>query len=203
MEGQLPMPRFLPAAGRYTRRVSLLRSSLWALVAVIIGVLVWIASDNTGDGGMRVVFSHIPKSENLQSVMLKPHYQGVDANNQPFTVIAEKATQLDKENVALQKVRGDMTMGSGAWVAVNAGTGQININTKQLDLRDRVNMFYEGGYEFRSDYAHIDIQKGRAYGNQPVEGQGPPGTLTADSFEVSKRGEVIRFRGSVKMTLYR
>ncbi len=189
---------------RYTRWVSFARSSLWMLIVFVVGMVVWLASDNSSDSGMRVAFSQMQKSaENLQNVMLKPHYQGVDARNQPFTVIAETATQLDSDNVVLSKVRGDMLMGDGAWMAVNAGDGKLNINSKELELREKVNMFYEGGYEFRSDYAHVDIQKGNAYGNMPVEGQGPPGTLTADSFEVKDRGRVIRFSGNVKMKLYR
>jgi lipopolysaccharide export system protein LptC len=189
---------------RYTRWVSFARSSLWMLIVFVVGMVVWLASDNTSDNGMRVAFTQMQKSaENLQNIMLKPHYQGVDARNQPFTVIAETATQLDSDNVVLDKVRGDMVMGDGAWMAVNAGNGKLNINSKILELREKVNIFYEGGYEFRSDYAHVDIQKGNAYGNMPVEGQGPPGTLTADSFEVVERGRIIRFSGSVKMKLYR
>ncbi len=189
---------------RYTRWVSFARSSLWMLIVCVVGLVVWLASDNDSENGMRVAFTQMQKSaENLQNVMLKPHYQGVDGRNQPFTVIAETATQLDSDNVVLSKVRGDMIMGDGAWMAVNAGSGKLNINTKILELREKVNVFYEGGYEFRSDYTHVDIQKGNAYGNMPVEGQGPPGTLTADSFEVVERGRVIRFSGSVKMKLYR
>jgi lipopolysaccharide export system protein LptC len=204
MHPTLHMPRLKAPVRRYTRVVSVLRGFLWVMVAFTIAALVWIASDNTsGENAMRVVFSNIPKSEALQNIMMKPHYQGMDAKNQPFTVIADKATQLDKEQVSLEKVRGDMSMGNGSWVAVNANKGLINITTKQLELREQVNMFYDGGYEFRSDYAHIDIQKGNAYGNLPVEGQGPPGTLVAERFEVTGRGEVIRFQGSVKMTLYR
>jgi lipopolysaccharide export system protein LptC len=204
MHKTLHMPKISMPVRRYTRRVSFLRAFLWVLVTATIGMVVWIASDNTsGENAIRVVFSHIPKRDAMQNIMMKPHYQGVDAHNQPYTVIAQKAIQLDKENVSLESVRGDMTMGNGAWMAVNSGTGKINITTKRLDLHKQVNMFYEGGYEFRSDYAHIDMDKGTAYGNLPVEGQGPPGTLTADSFSVSGRGEKIRFQGNVKMRLYR
>lgn len=204
MPGSLHIPTLPMPARRYTRRVSALRAFLWMLVAATIGAMFWIAFDNTsGENAIRFVFTNIPKREAMQNVMTKPHYQGVDANNQPFTVIADRAIQLDKEKVALEHVRGDMTMGSGAWVALNADNGQIDINTRQLDLHDNVNIFYEDGYEFRSDYAHVDIQKGSAYGNLPVEGQGPLGTLTADRFEVRDRGEVIRFQGSVKMKIYR
>ncbi len=199
------MPRLTASARRYTRRVSFMRGTLWVFVAGIISLVIWIASDNgNGDNAMRVVFSNIPKTaQALQNIMMKPHYQGVDVNNQPFTVTAEQAIQLDKENVSLVKVRGDMTLHNGVWIAVDANTGELNITNKQLELHDHVNLFYEGGYEFRSNFAHVDIQKGNAYGNMPVEGQGPPGTLTADSFDISERGAVIRFHGNVKMKLYR
>jgi lipopolysaccharide export system protein LptC len=204
MQRQLHMPGLRAPAVRYTRRVSFLRIILWMLVTFTISALVWIASDNSSsESGIRVVFSNIPKSENLQNIMVQPHYQGVDGKNNPYTVMADQAIQLDKENVALEKVRGDMTTGKSAWVAINADKGQINITTKQLELNEHVNMFYEGGYEFRSNHAHIDIQNGSAYGDLPIEGQGPPGTLTADRFEISEHGAVIRFKGSVKMTLYR
>ena len=192
----------MTAIARYTRFVALFKHSLWVLVAVI-GVLVWIAEDNSGENGARIVLSNVPKTGNLQNIMVKPHYQGIDAHDRPFTVIADKATQLDANNVSMVNVHADMTMASGAWVALNSGTGLLNLQTKQLELHDGVDMFYEGGYEFRSDHAHVDIQQGSAYGDAPVEGQGPPGTLDADSFSISDHGQVIHFNGSVRMKLYR
>jgi len=141
--------------------------------------------------------------ENLQNLMAHPHYQGVDAHDRPYTIIADQATQIDAQNVSMVKVRADMIMNSGAWVALNSGTGKLNLTGKQADLMDGVDMFYEGGYEFRTDHAHVDIAKGEAYGDAPVEGQGPPGTLKADSFEIKNHGANIRFNGSVRVKLYR
>ncbi|MDE3017147.1 MAG: LPS export ABC transporter periplasmic protein LptC [Pseudomonadota bacterium] len=190
-------------AAHYTRFVALSKHFLWILVTVIVVLLVWITEDNSGDNGARLVFSSIPKSGNLKNIMVKPHYQGVDANNRPYTVLAEKATQLDAQTVAMAAARADMTLASGAWVALNAGTATLNLQSKQLVLRDGVDVFYDGGYEFRTDHAHVDIQQGTAYGDAPVEGQGPPGTLKADGFSVTGRGQIIHFNGSVKVTLYR
>lgn len=188
----------------HTRVVALSKLLLWGLVAIIVGVLIWIASDNSGERGARIVFSSATKSnEALQNIMMKPHYQGVDAKDRPYTVVADQATQLDEQNVLMEKVSADMMGDNGAWVALNSGKGHLNLETKKLDLSEKVDMFYEGGYEFRTDYAHVDIQQGKAYGDAPVEGQGPPGTLNADSFEVVERGKIIRFNGSVRMTLYR
>ena len=143
----------------YTRFVELSKRFLWVLVAVMVGVVVWIASYNTGENGARIVFSNIPKSGVLQNIMSKPHYQGIDVRGRPYTVAADKAAGID--------------------------------------------VFYEGGYEFRTDHAHVDIQKGSAYGDAAIEGQGNLGTLQADGFSMGTHGETIHFTGSVKMMLYR
>lgn len=188
---------------RYTRFVALSKHFLWVVAAAVIALLVWVASDNSGENGTRIIFSNAQKTEKPpQNVMNHPHYQGVDAQNRPYTVIADTATQVDASHVALVAIRADMTMTTGAWLALNAGSGMLNLTAKQLELKDAVDMFYDGGYEFRTDHAHVDIQKGSAYGDAPVEGQGPLGTLKADSFSVENRGQVIRFNGSVRMTLY-
>lgn len=188
---------------RYTRFVSLSKYSLWILAALILALLVWLAEDNSGDTGARLVFSSISKSGDLKNIMWKPHYQGVDNNNRPYTVIADKATQLDAQTVVMANARADMTLGNGAWTAIDAGTATLNLQTKQLMLQSDVDVFYDGGYEFRTDHAHVDIQKGTAYGDAPVEGQGPAGTLRANSFSMENHGQVIHFNGSVRVRLYR
>ena len=187
----------------YTRFVALSKRFLWVLVAGMVGVVVWIASYNTGENGSRIVFSNIPKSGILQNVMAHPHYQGIDVCGRPYTVIADKATQIDKDNVSLENIRADMVMSNGAWVALNSGSGMLNTQTKQLELMQRVDVFYEDGYEFRTDHAHVDIQQGSAYGDAKVEGQGKLGTLMADGFSISPHGETINFTGSIHMKLYR
>ena len=187
----------------YTRFVALFKRSLWVLIVAVVGVLVWIASDFGGNNKARIVFSNIAQSANLQNIMLKPHYQGVDAQNRPYTVIAEKATQIDKDNMVLEKIRADMQLNNGVWVAMNSGTGNMNTTTKQLVLHDGVDIFYDDGYEFRTDHANVDIAKGTAYGDSTIEGQGAQGTLKADSFQAVDRGKVMHFIGSVKVHLYR
>jgi lipopolysaccharide export system protein LptC len=188
---------------RYTRFVALFKHCLWALVAVMIAIVVWIASDTSGENKARIVFSNIAKSANLQNIMLKPYYQGVDARNRPYTIIAEKATQIDKDNIALTKIHADMLMNNGVWIALNSGTGKLNLQTKQMVLLGGVDMFYNNGYEFRTDHADVDIAKGSAYADSAVEGQGPLGTLKANTVLISDHGKVIHFAGSVKMKLYR
>lgn len=189
---------------RYTRFVIFGKHFLWALVAFIMALLVWIASDNTGSDSRRIVFTNLPQQTAIdaQNVMMKPRYQGLDAHNQPYTVVADKATQVDANTIAMENIRADMVQNDGRWIALNAKAGVLNSQTRQLDLTGSVNLFYEGGYEMRTDHAHVDIPKGSAYGDSHVEGQGPVGTLEADSFQVHDRGQVIQFEGAVKVRLY-
>lgn len=189
----------------YTRFVSLARRFLWVLIAGLIALVFWISSNNGNDDNTRIVFSGGAKSEALQNEMLKPHFQGMDDKDQPYTVIADKATQLDKDTVQLENIRADMLhskQSKESWMALNAGSGELHMEKRHMTLTGGVNLFYDGGYEFRSDHAQVDIAQGSAYGDSPIEGQGPMGTLKADRFEVEQRGKVLRFNGSVRMKIY-
>ncbi len=191
-----------PDFRRYTQFVVLFKLFLWFLVIGMIGVVIWISSFSDGDG-TRIVLSSMQKTGvTLESVMKKPYYQGVDANSQPYTIVADKATQIDENTVLLDNIRADMALSNGAWVGLNAGSGQLDLEKETLALKGGVSVFYEGGYEFHSDYADVDIQAGSARGDAPVTGQGPAGMLTADSFAITSHGDSIRFNGSVTMTLY-
>ncbi len=187
--------------GLHTRVVVASRWSLWVLVGLIVGIIVWIASGNGRDKS-RLVFSNISKNEELQNVMEQPRYQGMDEKNQPYTVIADKAVQKDEETIVLHNIRADMNQKEGKWLALNAGEGELDMKSKKMQLYNGVSMFYDGGYEFHTDHAQVDIHGGSAYGDAPVEGQGPTGTLEADGFSVADHAKVIRFNGSVRMKLY-
>ncbi|MBY0406677.1 MAG: LPS export ABC transporter periplasmic protein LptC [Rickettsiales bacterium] len=191
----------------YTRFVSLSKRFLWLLVAVVVAIIVWIASDSDSENSARIVFSNMSKKVTqaalMQNIMNNPHYQGVDTKNRPYTVMADRATQLDKDTVELFNIRADIALEKGVWIALNAGSGTLNLVTKKLELQNGVDVFYDKGYEFRTAYVHVDIQEGSAYGEADVEGQGPIGTLKAKGFSVTGHGKTIRFNDSVSIRLYR
>lgn len=187
---------------KYTRFVFLGKNFLWILVVGILTLVVWIASNNNADNGGRMVFTNVPKSEELENLMQKPHYQGVDVHNRPYTIDADNALQKDKDTVVLDKVSADMTGDNNAWIALKSGSGILNMTSKQLELLQGVEVFYEGGYQFRTDHAHVDIGKGTVDGDSHIEGQGAAGTIEAERFSIIERGNIIKFNGSVRMLLY-
>ena len=191
-----------PSSG-HSRRVTYGKRFLLGLIVGVVVVIAWSSSNNTGSDKSRVVFSNVQLSENLETEMIRPHYQGLDSKNNPYTVTADKAVQKNSNVVVLTNVSADMLQADGRWLALNAGTGEMNTKTNSMLLTDGVSVFYEGGYEFRTDYAQVDITQGTAYGDAAVQGQGPVGTLQAEGFIIEQRGAVIRFNKSVRMKLYR
>lgn len=187
---------------RYTRLVFFWKHALWLAALALAGVLVWIAGGGGGDAG-RVVFTNMSQIPALQNVMEKPHYQGVSPRGEPYTVTSVRGTQIDEDTVALDGVRAEITQNGGDWIALNAAAGTLHIQDKKLELSGGVDVFYDAGYEARTEQAQVDIGQGTAYGDYRLEAQGPAGTLEADRFEIAERGQRLRFSGSVKVRLYR
>lgn len=192
---------------QHSRLVRVLKRSLWLVVALVVVLLIWIASGATGVSGARIVFSSGSLAgkalQAMQSMMQNPNYQGVDAKNRPYTVSADRAIQIDKQNVALENIRADIALENDRWVALNAGSGTLNLTTKQLELTGGVSVFYDEGYEFRTQTVHIDIEQGSAFGEDLVEGQGPLGTIKSQGFALLDHGKMIIFNQSVTLKLYR
>ena len=43
---------------------------------------------------------------------------------------------------------------------------------------------------FATPSAQVDLEQGQVHGSEPIEGQGPPGTLSADRFEIRDAGDL-------------
>lgn len=187
---------------RYTEFVSLSKRILGALALLLVGYIVYSALRQSDDR-VRLVFSAMPTGDPLTPRMLKPHYEGVDSQNQPYHITAAEAVQTaDEQHIALTMLHADMTLRDTSWVTLTSRRGLFDSKQKMLQLTQDVQMFYEGGYEFRTDSALLDLANSRASGDRPIDGQGPLGLLRADSFEVTEKGKRLYFIGAVKMTIY-
>lgn len=193
--------RELPEVQRHSYLVGLSRRLLWSVLGLIALLLIYFSWGDSGEG-VRVVFSKSGRMEDSAPNMINPRYQGLDSQNRPFTITADIATQVDSEHVTLKNLNADMTVKDSAWLALSAKDGHLALKTKQLELARDIYMFYEGGYEMRAQKAHVDMQKGEVQGQSAVEGQGPPGLLSADNFAIYDEGKRLVFTGHVKLTIY-
>ncbi|MDQ7248709.1 LPS export ABC transporter periplasmic protein LptC [Dongia sedimenti] len=148
----------------------------------------------------------------------KVQYNGVDANNRPFSITADHASQPQKAETApppqsgaaagdasivnLEKLMADMTMGDGAWVAVTADNGVYHRDAGTVDLSGNVTLFHDTGLSFETDAATVDLKNDWARGDQPVEGQNADGQLASQGFEVRDGGQTIVFTGRAYLKLF-
>jgi lipopolysaccharide export system protein LptC len=208
-DGNVSAPALASAAAldrvhlRHTRFVGLMKLLLPALAIAIIGLIVaW----PEGDGGrkrFRVDYATGPSEDAETLRMIRPRFTGVDGEGRPFTVTAEVATRIAPQSdlVDLDKPEADITLANGTWVALKASEGTYNQATHELELRRQVDLFHDAGYEFHTSEALLGLKDGTARGDEPVEGQGPFGHLTAQGFRILDRGGIVIFTGRSKLVL--
>ncbi len=128
-------------------------------------------------------------------------YRGVDKTGQPFTVTASLARQVGPERVDLTEPKGDITLGSGAWLLVRARQGVYMQRADQLDLSGEVVLYRDDGTVMQTDAMAVDLHGGAASGNRQVHVQGPFGTLDAQGFTLLDGGSVVQFTGPGRLVL--
>lgn len=208
----LPRPRrvaFEPIALRrfsffHTHVVNLLKVVLpAAALALAALVLLWpqIVPDERRVR-LRPVGVGIEDLENLR--VLNPRFVGIDAQNQPYTLTAEQATQASGNSTLtdLAKPKADMTLTNGSWIALTADQGQYHKASQELDLWGNVNLFHDQGYEIATNRARVDFDKGAASGDEAVHGQGPNSELDGEGFRIYDKGARIFVTGKSRVVLF-
>lgn len=163
---------------------------------VLLTIIVWpLLSGSPTDSGKG------PGPEQGDLEMTKARYLGTDTTDRPFEIRAGRVLQLGNTGaeVDLAAPEADITLKGGEWLSMAADTGRYDQDKNVLSLQGGVSMFHGQGYEFRTDEAFLDVDNGIAWGNRPIEGQGPLGTVEAGGFRVLKEGEVLVFTGKARL----
>jgi lipopolysaccharide export system protein LptC len=157
------------------------------------------------DEGFRIGVANLSVEDAKNLTMIRPRYTGVDKENRPFTLTADRARQAsgDDQMIQLTEPKADVTLEDGTWIALTARSGNFFRDLKLLDLFGSVNLFHDQGYEFHTSSAQFDLAEGNASGNERVQGQGSFGTIGAQGFRILNKGEAIIFTGKAHMVLYR
>jgi lipopolysaccharide export system protein LptC len=197
-------PAARKASTRYSVFVSLMRFVLPAVALVLVAVVVVWPQIHTGKLRFRLNFATVSPNSANTLAMVKPRFTGLDAGQRPYTVTAEAATQVAGGSplLDLDKPVADVTLKDGTWVVLRSTEGTYNQSTRDLDLRGRVNLFHDKGYEFETARAFLNLTDGTAHGEEKVQGQGPFGHLTSEGFRISEHGKYVVFTGRATLILY-
>ena len=88
-----------------------------------------------------------------------------------------------------------------AWVLLESDTGRYDRARNRIDLAGQVTVWHDSGVNLVTEAAAIDLHANAAAGDRPVAAQGPFGTLTADGFRLTDRGQVVHFVGRSRLVL--
>ena len=188
-----------------SRTIGLLKVLLPTVALSLVAlVIVWAQHRNT-DGGFRVGFSLIKPEDARTLSMVNARYAGLSQGRQPYLVTARTAIQNKPgaDLIQLDEPKGDITMKSGAWVALTAPKGEYRQQRELLDLKNGVTLFHDSGLEFNTPTAQINLKDSTAIGFDPVIGQGPSAHIKSKGFRVLDQGTRVIFTGKAHLTLYR
>ena len=187
----------------YSRFVSMMKVGLpvMALLLVVL-VLIW-PSLQSGNESFQLTFASIGEDADGITGMSNARFVGTDAANRPYVITAATASQSNAsaDTITLNMLQADMTLGSGTWVTMTADKGVYFRIDNRLELIGPVDVFSDLGYEFHAGDTTVDLAANRATSNQAVNGQGPFGLLSANSFRFSDKGNNLIFDGDVKLNI--
>lgn len=130
-----------------------------------------------------------------QLEMINPRFYAADEQNQPYSITATRADQSNEFPglVALDKPEAEMTEAGGTWVTIRSDRGWYDRNSGMLRMVGSVHVLRDDGSEFTTDEAFSEVDKGTAWGDRPVVGQGPQGEINAAGFRMADRGKSVVF----------
>jgi lipopolysaccharide export system protein LptC len=187
---------------RYSRFVAVMKRALPIAAGALIAIVMIFALLPRQSDKLSFAYERMGHIDN-DLAMLKPRLTGSDQSGNPFVITADAAVQqgANARKVALRKVEADMTLEKNRWMNASATQGLVDMDKGALTLTGGIAMYSDDGYELHTERANVDLRKGIFHGPGRVTGQGPMGTLRADSFELDRISKQISLHGHVQMTI--
>ncbi|MCB1490278.1 MAG: LPS export ABC transporter periplasmic protein LptC [Rhodobiaceae bacterium] len=194
--------RAFRAARRHTVFVRILRLTLPGLalfgsLAFVVSIL-WRPSVDFPE----VSFDSLKITDGAL-VMEGPRLSGIDREARAYTLSADQASQKigQTEVVDLTGIDATMAVDKDMNARVQSAEGTFNQKDETLYLYDGVDVSTNTGYKVRLKDAHVDLDSGTVTSDEPVSVDMLNGTLDAKGITLSDRGEVVTFKGRVKMVM--
>jgi len=195
--------RLSPTSSGIARRRLIITLTKWLLPAIALMLLasiaVWPEIERATDTA-RIAIRRMG-SEIEGARLTDARYHGVDEQGRPYTLTADMAEQAGTDRINLTIPKGDITLGNGTWLMVQAKNGVFLQHSNQLDLSRDVTMYRDDGTTLTTASASIDLKNGAAASSDPTHAEGPFGTLDAQGFSVTDKGAIVQFTGPAHLVL--
>jgi lipopolysaccharide export system protein LptC len=189
-------------AEKYSRFVSIMKRALPMAAVVLIAAVVAYALQPRQQDRVTMTFESMREVDN-DLAMIKPRLIGDDSDGNPFVVTADRAVQVGRNSrrARLENVEADMTIAKKDWLNATAARGLFDMDSNMLTLDGGLSVFSDTGYELHTQSATVDLKKSIVRGRNTVSGQGPIGTMRADTFVLDRAGGTLVLNGHVHTTI--
>ena len=187
---------------RYSRFVTLMKRVLSLSAFLIIAAVLAFFFVQRMPRQLQMSYEKLGRIEN-DLTMVKPRLTGADAKGNPFVITADSAVQdaANPKKASLKNLEADLTLDNQNWINARARTGMVDLTAGQLELSGGIDVFTATGYELHSSSASANLKQSIIHGHETVTGQGPQGTLRADTFHADRSTNILTLSGHVQMTL--
>ncbi len=186
----------LAQARQRSARVEILRLFFTSCAAISIGLFLGfiirsaIAKDT----------APVQVSEDETVTMLNPRFSGRDSAGQSFQITADAARRSQSSGTTVDLIGPILRDSTGS--EVRAPTGKYVRDEGILELYEDVQITDANGFTFLTSGARVFVGEGRVEGLSPLQGRGPLGDISCDSYEVLEDGNRVICRGNVRTVLY-
>ena len=187
---------------RYTQFVGVMKRALPAAAFAVIAAVLAFFFVARQPSKYSMTYEKLGVIQN-DLAMSKPRLTGADGKGNPFVITADQAIQDAKnpKRAWLKKVEADVTLDNKGWLNANAADGVVDMRAGSLELGGGIDVFSDSGYTLHSRSASLDLNKWIIHGHNEVTGQGPLGTMRADTFQFDRDSHQLALDGHVRMTL--
>ena len=190
------------ADNRYSRFVQLAKI-VFPIVALGLLSTLFLFSRNL-DPSQAIPFADVDVEEIAREQRLaSPKFSGMTSDGSEVSLVAQSASP-DPENprrLSADLVDATIKTRQGLVIEIDANRALFDGSSDLLDLRGDVRVRTSTGYSLATERLKTNIENTDVTSPGPVEGEGPDGTISADSMSLTTRGDgqVLVFKGDVKL----
>ena len=182
-----------------------IKSLKYILLLFSVSILILVFYNNNYIEKEKVISDFSYNESDFQSarqVLRKPTFIGIDKKNQPFKVMANKATRLKEEpNIFnLEKPTGEIINGKEKFF-LSGDKGVFHKNVEQLEVKGNVEFNNGDEMTFTTSEMYFDFKKEILSGNKRVNGKKNNSVIVSEGFKIFNNGEQIFFMGKTKLKL--
>ncbi|MBL8558827.1 MAG: hypothetical protein JNM47_08920 [Hyphomonadaceae bacterium] len=185
----------LEAARKRSRRLSATRLLLVGLATASFSTFFGFMTLHAALGGFGTR-DEVSAAESL--TMVNPRFSGRSQGGESFVVTAATAKRQGPQSDLIDLDKPIYTA-DGRQVVATAGV--YNQAERTVQLTGEVVFSDDAGNSFSSTSAYVRTADNLVEGRRAVRGEGPLGSVRADSYEIRDNGSRVIFRGHVKGTI--